>query len=601
MLAHLRRAATVVAVVLVGLALVVLDPSGPPAMALQAPPPPVTYPGSVLSTGNLSSPELYNKALTANPSGYTTSTGATSLGGKAGLSAAGAAGTVVGGLMIGTSIGSDVASVIGLPTSGSFICDVGTVFGSTCAVAAVPGYAADSDISVTSPGFTNGAVLPAVFTGSGGATATGTVGLTVDAGSYRSTGVVTVGSETGGGVGGSVVLEASLNERLYEVNLLTGVVRSGGAAGLSMTNPAGGVAAAVRTFTPAVGYGLDHLEFNVSGAAQQTLWYPVGHVSRPPDVDPHPQRWWRTTWECSVGAGGSALSAAFGESSVEWPGFPAASCDAGAVTRVLIEQITEGLTTTQVMYDWTADPAYVEWARGDCVGGGCTLLLRRIDSVTGSRLSCFDNPSLCVSWFSDPDKLDNYECTYGGNIVDLSECNVYSPTFDPAQTGQGINYADPQTGTAPSTGTGTGPGGDPQDDSCPPPFSWSSLVNPYYYYKGTVCALEEVFIPQNELHTAKVRNAVDQSVLGAANSALGSIGGAFEGLGSHSCGVIVDTHPASMQGNGVVVDTCGWPWSSMGGVRTAVGVGFLLGAVLIGARSVLRTIRVEVDTSGSPS
>ncbi|WP_448060802.1 hypothetical protein [Cellulomonas hominis] len=522
-LAHLRRAAAVVAVVLVGLFVVILDPSAPSAMAYQAPPAPVSYPGTVLSTGNLSSPDLYNKALTANPGGYTTTTGAAA-GSKAGLSVGGAAGTVVTGLMVGTSIGTEIASVVGLPTSGSFICDVGTLFGSACGVGAATSYVANSDVAGVAPGWLAGdSVVSARVEQPGRADRLADVnfGTTTTPAWSQPGSVVIRGRFTG-----DSTAQANYSFRVYRVATSGPPVSYG---------TGGGGYGPVQNQTVVLPTGIlfDHLE--VSVGADASLGLPIQTISLYPlgralysEISGDPQRWWRTTWQCSVGAGGVLLSAAFRESTPEWPGFPVASCDAGSVTRVLIEQVTEGLTTTQTLYDWTADPAYVEWAQSDCVGGGCTLLLRRIDSVTGSRLSCFDNPSLCVSWFSDPDKLDNYECTYGGNVVDLSECNVYSPTFNPAQTGRGINYADPETGVAPEAGTGTEPGGEPQDNSCPPPFSWSALVNPWYYYKGTVCALQDAFVPQNSTaQMTRVRTAIDQSSPGQWS---GAISGMFDGL-----------------------------------------------------------------------
>lgn len=502
-----RRLFSAVAALVAGLLWVVIDPSGPSAMAYQAPPPSLAVPGSVISSGNLSSPDLYNKVLTNAPRSVTVG-GVAEAGSKLGLrGVAGGVGAGLIGFEIGTSVGTHIASAVGLPTTGDFWCDLATaVASSDCGVGPSPLYLVNSDVTETEfPGWAGSPLVSGTWvycspTEASGCTGTVVQTLTVDVKfappplSQAGTGSLSVGSGVYPGPGWgrwSWPAGSSVSLRGYDS---AGVLVFQAQPGSSVKIAAGSASPvqSVAVSDRAVRYDL------LVGTTVVATYYPEASPDRPPVVSADPQRWWRTTWECSVGAGGSLLSAAFRESAPEWPGFPSAQCDAGAVTHVKIGQVTEGLTTTQTMFDWTADPAYVEWAQSDCVGGGCQLLLSRIDAVTGSRLSCFDNPSLCVSWFSDPAKAGTYECTYGGEVVALDECNVYSPTFNSAQTNQGINYADPETGTAPSTGTGTGtdPGGEPQDNSCPPPFSWSALVNPWYYYKGMVCALQDAFVPQ---------------------------------------------------------------------------------------------------------
>ncbi|HEY0186222.1 MAG TPA: hypothetical protein VGC67_01910 [Cellulomonas sp.] len=546
MLVRMRRWASLVAVVLVGLGLVVFDPNGPDAMASTTVPDPLTYSGSVLSSGNTLDSSTWNKVLT-NTDGMvgnvtTSGSSASSLGSKAslmassGTSAAGMAAAAIVGLSFGLEFGSQIAYAFGISDTGDWSCDLREAItgsaGTTCAVEASDNYVINSDLQdQPDPGWAGASQYSDLF----GALATAYVsdtGLSYGASSgtftaslvYTGFSQLTYGTSYAQGVAYSLVLyckDAS--------GVLTSVSGAGLGLSSSLTYTTSGTLGnsysgqkASYSWSCASGSTLEGVKF-VSASSQYvkggtsnytenvSWWYPQGDARRPAEVSSNPQRWWRTTWECSEGAGGVSLSDGFYETDTEWPGFPVAECDAGAVTRVLIEQITEGLTDTTVIYDWTADPAYVEWAQSDCVSGGCQLLLSRIDSVTGTRVSCFANPSLCTDWFTDADKESSYECTYGGEVVELSECNAYAPTFNLSLTSQGINYADPETGEYTDTGTSTGGDtGADEDDSCPPPFSWSSLVNPWWYYKGTVCALEEAFVPDTATLTEEVDTTRDQ-------------------------------------------------------------------------------------------
>jgi hypothetical protein len=67
-----------------------------------------------------------------------------------------------------------------------------------------------------------------------------------------------------------------------------------------------------------------------------------------------------------------------------------------------------------------------------------------------SQTSCFQTPTECANWFSDPNKATDYSCSYGTHAVDLSECAAYAPTFRPGSTGSSTVYGDPSTGIAPS-------------------------------------------------------------------------------------------------------------------------------------------------------
>lgn len=535
MLVHLRRSAAVVAAVLVGLGLIVFDPNAPAALAFQAPPPITWNPSAVGTEANTMTPDQWSRALNSNPNKVYSNPGTTgSAAGKVGASVAGSgAGTgamAVGAFLVGTELGTEVAGVMGLPTSGSFICDVGTTLGSSCALQAAPQYAPNSDIVVGQPGWT----LDPAFLDRWGATSTMTISdgsVTYDS-AARASGKITAGGlysgaprqSSSGSMQWSVtaVLETICRDSTGKTSAGNTVVslKNSTISGTTTYAMLDGVnaPAATRSWVCNAGQQLDHFRFTHSHdeypigtpstkVTSVTDWFPEGHPQRPVKPSADPTRWWKTTWQCSAGApGGSQQSNPFKEGDAEWPPFPSAQCDAGSVvSSLLVEQITEGLSVPTKVFDWTADPDYLGWAANtpkECMGGGCQLLLERIDQHTGTRLSCFANPSLCTQWTEDPQKETNYSCTYGGVAVALSDCLVYKPTFNP----QGPPYADPEggVGSAPTPGPGGEPGAPPQDNGCPPPFSWTSLVNPWWYYKGVSCALQEVFVPSSSVVATEV-------------------------------------------------------------------------------------------------
>lgn len=267
-------------------------------------------------------------------------------------------------------------------------------------------------------------------------------------------------------------------------------------------------------------------------------WYPVGHALRPPDVESNPIRRWVTTYRCSGGSGGTKTSDTFRESDAEWPTPPSPSCSQGLLEYIKVVQRTDGLADDQVIYEWEIDPATTTWLgdNPDCWDGSCLLELFRVDPVTSKELSCFANPSLCVDWMKDPNKEENYECRYGGKSQPLDECLVYGPTFNPEGTPE---LGDPETGDKPVPVPQPPGSPDPQppvnpspqppkDNSCPPAFTWTSLVNPWYYYKGTVCALQEAFVPKNSAASVQRINRAAAATTPALW--VDAAGGMFDGI-----------------------------------------------------------------------
>ncbi|WP_263118597.1 hypothetical protein [Cellulomonas sp. RIT-PI-Y] len=545
MLVHLRRVAAVVAVVLVGLGLVVLDPSGPSAMAYTTvPAPPLSYMPAQTTQSNTLTPNQWNATFNSNPNRVISNTGAgtvasssgsstgTSKLGAGGMSAGNFAFSAVTGLNMALDLGTGVSTAMGLPTTGNFWCDLGTALAtSDCALGPATGYEVNAGFSGLQGGWQGGVsstTFQANTTFSYNYWQSATISYRVDTSmTYATTWTQAVGQQVAvqmaysgqcisrGSSTTTAAPQPQLSALFQDPKDPTNTVS---AKVLYPTAPASCGASGVASATidaPSNSYRSDWVfagvQWLVSSSSTWTQtpvgtmrWVPEGHPSYTPGTLANPQRWWQTTWKCSTGTpGGVTRSAAFTEADEQWPAIPQAQCDASAVvTSVLVEQITEGLTAGETIYTWEADQQLTDFVTQypQCVGGGCTLLLERLDAVTGARYSCFDNPTLCTDWFNDPAKTETYRCTYGGAVVDLAECNVYRPTFDPGVTngaGEAIDYADPdgKIDTTPGTGTSPQPGGGTQSNSCPPPFSWTSAFNPWYYYKASVCALQEAFVP----------------------------------------------------------------------------------------------------------
>lgn len=251
----------------------------------------------------------------------------------------------------------------------------------------------------------------------------------------------------------------------------------------------------------------------------QIIYRFPGAANRFDGGDADPLRAWETRWTCGDGApGGFQRSAQFRENDATIPEYPApGSCGSSWVAHVEVWEIPVKSDQGTAEKVWEYDPSPEAQQFGQkypqCTGGGCRLELYRVDGSSQYQLSCFANPELCVNWFQDPARSDNYQCKYAGAAVDLSECFVYAPTFNvmsgedvltekgPQSATETYPYGDPKTGEATTTtpgtspGTGTQPGTTPKDENCPPPFSWTSLVNPWWYYKAGVCAMTEVFVP----------------------------------------------------------------------------------------------------------
>lgn len=328
-------------------------------------------------------------------------------------------------------------------------------------------------------------------------------------------------------------------------------------------------------------------------------WHPEGDPQFVPGTASNPWRRFITTSHCIGSAGGYqeiGLSELFYETDPEWPGLPTPDCGQDEMQSWKIEQETEGLGT-QTIYEWELDPE-LQQALADLpveqLSGDLQLDLFRLDDTY--EVSCFQHPELCVDWFDDPARADNFVCRYGGEVVPLTECFIYRPTFSYAKAKQGINHAD-EEGNLPD------PSAEPvtpdQNNTCPPPFQWSSLVNPWYYYKSFSCTLTEMFVP-----TQSPQTRVQTTYATLQDSAIGTIGRFFPlipplfDIGPNRCGLLVDVelptlNPLGASGNRVQVDTCDGIWAEADPIRAILGAAFIISGAFFALRIILKTIRVE--------
>lgn len=584
-----------------------------PAQALQPHPPlePVRFPGSTLKQSAPDmSPREWNRFLKGHPElrPVTTTTGNWA---KMGLRGAGHVASALFGLEVGTHI----AGVFGLPTTGDFWCDLATAtIDSTCGLSADPVYVPNSDLQPGMVGWV------------------GTPSAQVPLGSQRPNHSVWVSilhvDAPEWGVNGQISYSASIGTDGAANDVCRGggstsvmLVGGGGSRNLSnfaeyWPNPCGGgePLPMPRHYTMNTGAnGSAPLDLMV-GSQVVATWYPQGHPNRPPDMGDDPQTWWRTTWRCDAAAPQIRESATFRESDGAWPSIPVAECDPGAVvTSMLVEQMWEA-GVRETIIDWELDQTGIDWNTEypQCADGSCILDLLRIDPQTDRRLSCFSNPALCYDWFEDPNKASKWECRYAGTVVALNECNVYRRAWPNPQTRTDPDYSDPDPENPDPPTVWVPPGERPDldfspprtelDDACPPDFTWLSLFNPWWYYKGVACALGEAFVPSGSVSFQGVQQAWKATAIGQVqtvfNDPLGFGGNLFD-TGGVLCGVILDVEVPVLDGQRLVVDTCEGIWQEAGGIRTVIAALFIVAAILGGLWVILGTVRIRTGGEGA--
>lgn len=256
-------------------------------------------------------------------------------------------------------------------------------------------------------------------------------------------------------------------------------------------------------------------------------WYPQGSPDRPAfDTDPKRDLFERKVCLAPDGTTTNVdgpQSETFTEATVGQilPNVPAVDlgCPAGTTLwkTQIIEHTLNGTIPDHILQTITVPDAYRNFLQQypGCESGVCRLGLYQVNPDGTEKLDCWTDQGApndaCGGWFSDPNKQQEYVCTYGKTNtfadahVDLSECNAYAPSFDPQKQEQGVPYGDPKTGKvpdgspAPSPEPGPEPGPAPLpggDGSACWPHGWAEIFNPASWVLMPIkCALVWAFVP----------------------------------------------------------------------------------------------------------
>ncbi len=253
------------------------------------------------------------------------------------------------------------------------------------------------------------------------------------------------------------------------------------------------------------GTGIDSAEQPIGWQLLPAAGEGTPTVAVPTDGDP--ERTLRCDVTLSTGAVVSASTAEFKESAAE---FPTPVCPHLADTQIpdSIKVWETGTTPEKLWATLPIDEEYKNFKTTypECLNGSC------IDVLKYKGKSCFDDPTPCLDWMTNPDRDELFTCTYGTHDVALKECYAYGNLFDPQKVNNGDIYADPETGK--DTRTQTSPPGDagamsltPQDGSGPRecfPTGWGA-VNPLNWVLEPVqCALEWAFVPRASVITQEL-------------------------------------------------------------------------------------------------
>lgn len=337
----------------------------------------------------------------------------------------------------------------------------------------------------------------------------------------------------------------------------------------------------------------DEVTFTGNAQSSGIRYYLPASPSRPAAQSATPDRHWLTTATCQAKNGPvisiTGISPAFKETASEWPQYPIAQCPDGTVPVASKVDLTGPDPTTaplKRLSTVTAPKQWTDWltANPDCWNGGCPVLLEQ-HMPDGSWRSCFANEAGCADWFTDPNKTSDFRCTQNGNVLALSDCNFYSPSFDPVQRAKGIVYANPKDGVAavpsqapvdnpvktnpapvPDPSTGTDPGSASPDSSPCFPSGWSAF-NPLEW---VLHPLQCAFIPSQSTFTqaqTKLTTAYNKTAIGEWFSAIGAVGSI--GVADGGCGgVSMDLPSAVTLGNSThshqtIFATCDEPWKTI--------------------------------------
>lgn len=340
-----------------------------------------------------------------------------------------------------------------------------------------------------------------------------------------------------------------------------------------------------------------------------TNWFP-GTPDPVAPADPGPSRL-ETRSTCS-GVVKVASTAQFTRTGV-WPAPAANPCPGGELPSLVEVWEVNGAGSTRLT-TWSS-PAVSDPNLAPKPGARLDLQRANPD---GQWVSCFSIPGPCSQWYADPNKAQNFRCTYGGAVVALSECNVYKPSFD---TSAKTPYGAPD-GTVPPPSP-SNPTGEPKtplpDPAGPPgqpnpsdsdgtrcfPNGWG-LLNPVeWVVRPLRCAFEPSEASVRSA-TTKVRTAVETGGPGPLVTAIGGVFGAFSGWGAAAGDC---RGPAiTWSGHTIVSEAfTAYPFDACSGIRQTVAsyartLGTLviwIAAVVTGTATVARAFGIDLPFTAS--
>jgi hypothetical protein len=251
-------------------------------------------------------------------------------------------------------------------------------------------------------------------------------------------------------------------------------------------------------------------------------------VGKPSGGGPPPVRALEMRATCS-GTVVTGRSGNFVETDAQWPAPPSVTCPGAVVpSRVQVWEVApNGDAAEKLLSSWDApalDPVLAPKP-------GATMDLLRV-YPDSSAVSCFSQPGPCAQWWTDPAREQNFRCTYGGQVIALTECALYRPSFD---TSSRTPYADPSGEVpppSPSNPTGDPQVGTPTDEEGRQcwPNGWGVFNPAEWVLRPVGCALTTAFVPtapQVDAARAKVEAATYGTALGEVQSSIANIGGAF--------------------------------------------------------------------------
>jgi hypothetical protein len=362
--------------------------------------------------------------------------------------------------------------------------------------------------------------------------------------------------------------------------------------------------------------------------AQYVTFYAfTGDAQRPAPKPANPPRQLVTTNTCVDGQGNTstttASSATFTETDASYPAFPVAPvCPSGThLAGSTVVETSPGLPT-KTIWQFSVPTHVQQWQQNfpECGDGSCRLGLTKIGPSGSDLGDCFAEQGRCTGWFTDPNKTEDYQCTYGPpaspSNVDITECNTYSGYFDPADQAKGTPYGDPATGAIPTTSVTTSTGTTTTTDSPDPsgaaaspdgvscfPSGWASVMNPVEWVLQPIkCALTWAFVPSTSTLAdleSQVTTGLNGTGVGEWGSALSGLFGKLGGSGSGCTGPTV-TFPmtnTAMQ----PFNACSDPMKTVASVSYAFST---LALVVFGAVAGLRIVGgafgVSVPFGGQP-